>query len=267
MIRRRPLLSFFLLIFLIGWSPWPLFAAGLLHSNFLPIAPLAATLIVVPIAYGRAGLLELGSRLVRWRVPWYCYVAAVGVPLAVIVGSALLIGGGWSFGAIAWADVAILFALRFVNPMDGPLGEEPGYRGFALPGLQQTWSPLRSAALLGAVVALWHLPLVFHTAGNPIGWLGVPTTFVITFFYCWLFNRSGGSVLITLLAHVVQGTIVPGTFGYEGAGLNRMMWLGFAAWTVIAIAVVVLDRTAWRSAPPPVRRPDGAVLTTPVVQP
>ena len=68
---------------------------------------------------------------------------------------------------------------------------------------------------------------------------------------------------------MVQGTITAGTFGYEGADIDRMLWLGFAAWTVIAIAVVVLDRM-WRSPPvdPPVaRRPAGPVLATSVVQP
>jgi membrane protease YdiL (CAAX protease family) len=272
MMRRHPLAAFFLLTFVIGWSPWPLFAAGVLpDTNFLPIAPLIAALIVLPVSQGWAGLRDLGARMIRWRVPWYCYAAAVGLPLAVIFGNAWLnvaMGGtDWSLSTVAWADVAILFALRWVNPLDGPLGEEPGFRGTALPRLWEIWSPLRSAVVLGAVVALWHLPLVLHTQGNPIGWLGLPTTFVITIVYCWLCRRADGSVLLVMLFHVIQGTIVPATFGYEGgADLTRMMWLGLAAWTVVAAAVVVLDRGAWRTARPPVRRPDDAVLTTPVVQ-
>jgi membrane protease YdiL (CAAX protease family) len=278
MIRRYPLAAFFLLSFVIGWSPWPLFAMGVLpDTNFLPIAPLASALIVAGVTQGRAGLRDIGVRMIRWRVPWYCYAIAIVLPLAVSFGCAwanVALGGtAWSLSSFAWGDLVMMFALRWVNPLDGPLAEEPAWRGFAQPRLQAVRSPLTSAAILGVIVAAWHIPLVFSHEGNPIGWLGVPTTFVITFVYCWLFNRSRGSVLLVMLFHIVQGTVVAGTFGYEGgADLNRMMWLQLAGWTIVAAAVILLDRDAWRSAPveavtPPDRRPAAPVLATPVVQP
>jgi membrane protease YdiL (CAAX protease family) len=276
MIRRHPVIAFFVLAYAIGWSPWPLYAAGLLpDTNFLPIAPLAAALIVAAVTQGWAGLRELGARMIRWRVPWYCYVAAVVLPLLVIFGTAWVytgLGGpSWSLSAIAWADVAILFALRWVNPLDGPLGEEPGWRGFALPRMQAAWSPLLSAAVLGVLAGIWHLPLIFSGEGNDVGWIGLATTFSITFVYVWLFNRSHGSVLLVMLFHVVQGTITVGTLGYTGTDVGRMLWLGFAAWTMVALAVIVLDRDAWRVPPrdaisPPTGRPAEPVLTTSVVQ-
>ena len=268
MIRRHPLIAFFVLSFAIAWSPWPFYAAGLLpDTNFLPIGPLVAA-IIVAAATGK--LRDLGARLIRWRVPWYCYVAAVGLPLAVIFGTAWtnigLGGSDWSLSAFAWTDLAIIFAIRWINPLDGPLAEEPGWRGFAVPRLQERWSPLVSAAVLGVVVATWHLPLVFSTEGNPVGVPGLASTFVITIVYCWLFNRSRGSVLLTMLFHITQGTITVGTFGYTGADVDRMLWLGFAAWTLVALAVVVLDRKAWRS-PAPAPRSAPRVLATTVVQP
>jgi uncharacterized protein len=276
-IRRQPLVAFFVLAYVIAWSPWPFYAAGLLPgTNFLPIGPLAAALIVASVAQGRAGLRDLGARLIRWRVPWYCYAAAVGLPLAVIFGTAGvnvgLGGSAWSLSTFAWGGLAILFASKWVNPLDGPLGEEPGWRGFALPRLQAIRSPLASAVILGVLAAVWHLPLVVSGQGNPVGWVGLPTTFVITIVYCWLFNRSGGSVLLTMLFHITQGTVTVGTFGYIGADVDRMLWLGFAGWTVVALAVVLLDRGAWRSTPrdavvPPARRPTAPVLATSVVQP
>lgn len=85
----------------------------------------------------------------------------------------------------------------------GPLGEEPGFRGYALPLLQASRPPLLSAAILGALVALWHLPLVLF---GGLSLIGLPTTFAIAFLYVWLFNRTGGSVLLTLLFHSSQGT-------------------------------------------------------------
>lgn len=269
-IRRHPLVAFFVLAFVIGWSPWPLYAAGVLpDTNFLPIAPLAAALIVAPIVNGRAGLRDLGARMIRWRVPWYCYVVAVGLPLLVIFGAAgINVGLGGtpiSLSTVAWGEVALLFALRWINPLDGPLAEEPGWRGFALPRLQAIRTPLASAAILGVLVAIWHVPLVVSGEGNTVGWIGIATTFSITFVYCWLFNRARGSVLLVMLFHIVQGTITSETFGYTGADLTRMMWLIFAAWTVVAVAVVLLDRAVWRPAPtdPPASR---EALRTAVVQ-
>lgn len=276
-VRRHPLTAFFVLAYLIGWLPWPLYAAGLLPgTNFLPCAPLVAALVVAAVAHGRPGLRDLGSRLIRWRVPWYCYLAAVGLPLAVIFATAGvnvgLGGSGWTLSALPWSTLALVFAIRWINPLDGPLGEEPGWRGFALPRLQASRSPLASAMLLGVLVAGWHLPLIFSDEGNPIGWVGIPSTFVITIVYCWLLNRSRGSVLLTMLFHVTQGTITVTTLGYAGADLNRMLWLGLGAWTVVALAVVLLDRPAWRTPSPeavypPAPRRTGRVLTTAVLQP
>jgi uncharacterized protein len=276
-VRRHPLAAFFLLAYVIGWSPWPFYAAGLLPgTNFLPIGPLIAAVVVAAVAHGRAGLRDLGARLIRWRVPWYCYLAAVGLPLAVVFATAGvnvgLGGSGWAFSALPWTSLVAVFAIRWVNPLDGPLGEEPGWRGFAVPHLQATRSPLASAVLLGVLVAGWHLPLIFSGEGNPIGWVGLPSTFVITIVYSWLFNRSRGSVLLAMLFHVTQGTITAGTFGYAGADVDRMLWLGLAAWTVVAAAVVLLDRAAWRTPSrevvyPPAARPAGRVLTTAVLQP
>ncbi|WP_127502191.1 CPBP family intramembrane glutamic endopeptidase [Actinoplanes solisilvae] len=262
-VRRHPLIAFFVLAFVIGWSPWPFWAAGLTgNTNFLPIAPLIAALVVAALT---GSLRDLGSRLIRWRVPWWCYLAAVALPLIVIFATAGIYGGAsWKF---VWADIAILFALRWINPLDGPLGEEPGWRGFALPRLDAIWSPLMSAAVLGTFAAIWHLPLVFSTEGNTVGWIGLVSTFVITFVYCWLFRRANGSVLLVLLFHIVQGTITPETLGYEGQDVDRMLMLGFVAWVVVALATIVFDRDAWRATPRAVEPVEPRrVLTTPVVQ-
>ncbi|MGK5682759.1 CPBP family intramembrane glutamic endopeptidase [Actinoplanes sp. URMC 104] len=260
-IRRHPLVTFFVLAYVIGWSPWPF---GIPGTAMLPVAPLVAALIVAAVT---GTLRDLGSRMIRWRVPWYCYVAAVGLPLAVILGTAAIHGGA-SWSGVVWTDVALLFALRWVNPMDGPLGEEPGWRGFALPRLDALHSPLASAAVLGVLAAVWHVPLVVSGQGNEVGWIGIPTTFVITFVYCWLFRRSDGSVLLTMLLHIVQGTIVSETLGYAGDDLRAMLTLGLVAWTVIALALILLDRPAWRSRPLDAPAPAGRTeLTTPIVQP
>jgi membrane protease YdiL (CAAX protease family) len=138
------------------------------------------------------------------------------------------------------------FLIRLVNPMDGPLGEEPGFRGFAIPRLQARWSPLASVTILAVLVAIWHLPLVVV---DNIGPVGLITTFSITFFYFWLFNRTGGSVLLTLLAHMAQGAVKFGDFGLPASDLARQEWMECVVWSAIAVGLVVFDRSIWRTAP------------------
>ena len=83
LLRRHPLISFFVLTFALSWGGWPLYAAEIWPIPFLAGGPLIAALIVVPLTQGRAGLRELGSRMVRWRVGWRWYAVALGLPLAV----------------------------------------------------------------------------------------------------------------------------------------------------------------------------------------
>ena len=149
-------------------------------------------------------------------------------------------------GDLPWSSFALLFAVRLVNPMDGPMGEEPAWRGYAVPQLQARRSPLRSAVILGLVVTLWHLPIVVIESGS---YFYTANSFAIALVYVWLFNRTGGSVLLTLLMHVTQGTFTIANLGFDAEGARRMAWLGFAAWSVVAAAVVVLDREAWGAAP------------------
>jgi len=250
-IRNHRLAAFFGIALFVTWLPWPFWAFGLLPFAHLPIGPVFAALVVIGIAEGAAGYRDLGSRLIRWRVGWQWWLIAVGTPLAVLAVAA--VANVTVFGApapalagIAWGAVALNFAIRWIDPLDGPVGEEPGFRGYALPLLQVARSPLGAAGVLGAFAALWHVPLV--TSGQ-LPLYGIPVTFAITFVYVWLFNRTGGSLLMTLLFHVTQGAITFGMIGFAGADSDRMGALAGAVWIVLAIVLVVVDRQAWRAAP------------------
>nr|WP_246223468.1 hypothetical protein [Pseudarthrobacter psychrotolerans] len=106
-----------------------------------------------------------------------------------------------------------------------------------------------SAAILGVLVALWHLPLVLF---GGLSLIGLPTTFAITFLYVWLFNRTGGSVLLTFLFHNSQGTFTTGSFGFTGAGADLAEMIYFVVVVLAVLATMTLDRRAWRRAPRPV---------------
>jgi membrane protease YdiL (CAAX protease family) len=153
---------------------------------------------------------------------------------------------------VAWSGVALAFALRLVNPLDGPLGEEPGWRGFAVPRMQARWSPLATALVLGVFAAGWHLPLVLMGDLRPVE---LVTTFTITIVYVWLFNRTDGSVLLTLLFHGAQGALTTADLGMTGAVLERQEFVECVTWSLVAAGVLVLDRAAWRRRGAPVARP------------
>ncbi len=250
-LQRHRLLAFFVLAFAISWCSWPAYAAGLMPAfEFLPIGPLAAALIVIGLAEGRAGFRAWGRRLTQWRVGWVWYAVALLLPalMALLTGFANMALGAAApgLGEVTWSGLLAAFAVRLVNPLDGPLGEEPGFRGYALPLLQANWAPLQSAALLGVLVSLWHLPLVLF---GQLSLIGLPTTFAITFLCVWLFNRTGGSVLLTYLFHNAQGTFTVGSFGFSGAEADRAELIYFAVVVLAVLTTVFLDRSAWRAAP------------------
>lgn len=180
----------------------------------------------------------------------FALVAMLGLPLVVRFATAMVNTGAGAdapdWTGLAWTSFAMAFLVRLVNPMDGPLGEEPGWRGFALPRMQATHAPLVSAVVLGVLVAGWHLPLVFI---DDIGAVGLLTTFSITIVYVWLFNHTRGSVLLVLLFHNAQGAITMTDLGYVGADLARQQWLECVAWSAVAIGLFIADRAAWRTAP------------------
>ncbi len=249
--RQHRLLAFWALTFAVSWWAWPFHVLGLSPTPFFACGPLVAALVVIGVTEGRAGYRTLGARMVRWRVGWVWWAVALGAPLAVLAVAAAANVVVWGAPApvlaqVSWGGIALAFAVRFVNPLDGPLGEEPGFRGYAVPQLQVDRSPLAGAAVLGVLAALWHLPIVVVGALPPFG---LVVTFAITFVYVWLFDRTGGSVLMTLVFHVAQGSVGYAALGFTGADAARMDWLTGALWCTVAVALVALDRPTWRTAP------------------
>ena len=249
-VRRHPLITFFVLTYVIGWGCIPFW-------TFMAGSPFIAALIVIPLTQGWAGLRELGSRMIRWRVRWYWYVAAIGLPLAVILLTAgLNVALGASAPSLAFGSVGailLFFAVRLINPGDGALGEEPGWRGFALPGLQSTLSPLVSTLILGVLVTGWHVPILFLEEGGLqpsiiVGYL--LGSFAVTFWYTWLFNCTGGSVLMTIVSHAAQGTITIGGLWPAGADFAQANLLNGVVLIVVAIGLLVFDWQFWRGPAP-----------------
>src|SRR5215211_4064063 len=262
LVKRHPIITFFVLAYAISWVGWPLYAAGVWPIPFLATGPLIAALIVIPLTQGRSGLRELGSRMIRWRVRWYWYAAALGIPLTVLlvtVGLNVALGAGApSLGATSLSTILVVFAVRLIDPLDGPLGEEPGWRGFALPGLQGGRSRLVATWILAVLVAGWHLPLFFIEEGGlqpSVVLGGLLGPFAFTFVATWLFNHTGGSVLMTLVMHAAEGTIHPNELWAVGASAATAQAIYPVVWFVVAIGLVILDWRFWRGPAPATVQP------------
>src|SRR6266540_390960 len=260
-IKRHPLAAFFVLTYTISWLPWVL---GSLVPASRPFVlypfesggPLLAALVVIPITQGRAGLRALGASMLKWRVGWRWYALALGLPLVVALGAVVL-------NALLGAPVPVLaqlgpfympflaFAVRLINPSDGPLGEEPGWRGFAQPGLQAGRSPLAATLILALLVTGWHLPLALASGIDKLPPIDLLATIAVTFWYAWLFNRTGGSALMTLVAHAAEGVFFQVALaGFAGANVTRLVGLYCALWCVVAVGLLIVDRSTWRSRMP-----------------
>jgi membrane protease YdiL (CAAX protease family) len=148
-----------------------------------------------------------------------------------------------------FSTLIVVFAVRLINPLDGPMGEEPGWRGFALPTLQAQRLPLLATLILAVLVTLGHLPLwvVPQFGAGPCDILG---TLRVTCWYTWLFNNTGGSVLMTILAHATEGTIQTEAFWEAGSAAARMSLLYGVVWLAVAIGLVIFDRRLWRGPAP-----------------
>jgi uncharacterized protein len=257
--RRHPIIAFFVLTFALSWWTIPLYIMGMSPSPLFP-GPLLAALIVIPVTQGISGLRELGSRMIRWRVGWRWYAVALGIPLilaAVAVACNVALGAPAPSLATLPSLTAVLmvFGIKLINPLNGPMGEEPGWRGFALPGLQGSGrSPLVATLILAPLVALWHVPLVFAHQLSPVGLLGA---FTFTFVATWVFNHTGGSVFMAIVLHAAEGTfgLLAGA-AFVGAAAAQLEWVYPVVWLVLAIGLIIFDWKFWR-------RPATTRATTP----
>ena len=139
--------------------------------------------------------------------------------------------------ATAWRELPDRFLSIFLFI---GLGEEPGWRGFALPRLQKQRTPLIASLILAAIWALWHLPLM----GNEFPAAIIPAFLMSllggTLIQTWLFNRTKGSVFAQMLFHATVNTI--------GAGLVLplckgpafvLFWYIYATlWLVVGVAII-----------------------------
>jgi membrane protease YdiL (CAAX protease family) len=220
-LRAHLVLVFFGLTFLLSWSIWiPL---ALDHFSLLPIklnegfvmivrlfgtlGPAVSAILVSLLAGGKPAVRSLLGLIGRWRVKWTWFAAAG------LVFPALLLLAAWVYRLLPGADPlpiqpvsAAGLLVTFVVMTVSVLGEEIGWRGFALPRMQEKWTALRASLILGVLWTAWHLP--FWTILDELarfGWgywlLNWAFISACSIYITWLMNNTRNSLLMVLIFH------------------------------------------------------------------
>jgi membrane protease YdiL (CAAX protease family) len=241
-IKLHQLVAFFILTFAITWGigAFAIFLpvqfralfGGISETHplyYLAVAAPTISAIFLKLAWeGWHGLGDLFKRLVRWRfgIHWYALVL-IGLPVF-----------GWLItrftGSHPLKDIstlALLLALLFNLLITGPLGEELGWRGYALPRLLKRFSPFTASLILGIIWGIWHLPS-FYVSAMVQAQLSLPVFLLnavcLSILASWLFTNTGGSVLITVLLHYMTNFCI------------SVLGVPIPAFTALMLAAVIL---------------------------
>lgn len=258
-VAQHPLGAFVGLAYLISWAWWipfviagDTFRQGIGWPTQMPglAGPLVAAVIVTWLADGAEGLGALWRSITAWRAGWWWLAVpailgagAVGLLVSaddlVVADLTTYTGIGESLGALA--TIAVVFVCN-------GLGEETGWRGFAVPRLLRTRSLTATSLIVAAMWAPWHLPMFFalesfkaFSAVETVGWvLGITAgSFLLT----WLFRGSGGSVLLVAVWHTAfnfTSAATPATEGVVAAITSTVVM-------VAAVAIAIADRRQRRT--------------------
>jgi membrane protease YdiL (CAAX protease family) len=247
-ISRHRLATFFILAYALSWWAWILYALGAFPNPIASFGPFLAAIVVLALTEGKAGLLGLFRRMVRWRVSPGWYVVALLLP-AVLAAAATVLNvmlGAERPSAVelsGWTGLFATLAILLLIPGFGGAWEEPGWRGYAFPRLQSRRSALVASLILGALIAAWHLPLM--VAGQ-VHYSDIVLIFAGTIVFNWVFNNARGSVLIIMVMHATNNAVSGSFFSpmFTGADSVRQSWMLALVWTVVAILVIVISGPA-----------------------
>lgn len=257
-IKTHTLLVYFVLTYIVSWSieiPIALSAQGIIKAQFpyaihyfASFGPFVGAVVVTAIADGGAGIRKLLGAILKWRVGVFYWEFAIGLPIVFFALSVLITRV--TRGELP--DLALLGLTDYLPYLGIPgalavwlfsygLGEEVGWRGFALPHLQRTRTAYASSLQLGVIWACWHLPAFFYRdtyieMGLLVGFPMLLISVIFgSVFLTWLYNSTQGSTLLAIVFHGVFNWLL--TSGAGGGGANVIMSAAVIFWAVRAIKV------------------------------
>lgn len=257
-LKQHSLAIGLLLMFLLTW-PIDLSNSGVLPFKFpfavyilLGYGFVLAALIMTALTQGRESVISLLKRFLEWRVGWQWYaVALLLLPLLDVLG--VVLNSAIFSKPIAWntvlafkifgpsANLAALFIpyLLFDAVTNG---EEIGWRGYVLPRLQAKHSALVSSLILGLVWGFWHLPKFLGSGNFSYFVFFMADTVAKAVFLTWLYNNTGGSLLLTMLSHAAWNTasmVLPVANTVSGENMSASII------TLVLLGVTVSVITVW----------------------
>jgi uncharacterized protein len=251
LIRRYPLVTFFILVFGLTWVVWVPRASGAPLGTVGQVwtwVPAIAALLAAALTGGRAAVSELGARLVRWRVGWQWYLVVILGPAAfslVVAGVYAMLGGSWADAAppaLLEGPLMMLPLFLVILTLTDGLGEELAWRGFALPRLLTRYNALAASLILGVIWALWHLPLLW-TEGGPMYqlpvWLLLMDVTAKSVLFTWVFLHTRGSVLIAMLLHGATNLFLVSPDVASTGYLTLPLLAAVAKWVLVVVVIVV----------------------------
>jgi membrane protease YdiL (CAAX protease family) len=255
--QRVPLIAYFALAFALSWAieiPLALSARGWIATPFPPwlhylasFGPMMAAVVVTLLTQGVGGLRPVFRGYALWRVRPIYVIVAVVAPCAVF--ALLVLATRAARGA--WPDLAALGRPDYLPPLGllptlllwtltFGVGEETGWRGFALPRLQASRSAFSASMILGALWAAWHLPaLLYRDTYLEMGLLVTPMLLAVAVVgstvYTWMYNGTGGSLLWLVLFHGLFDFFSVWPEGILGPGMVMTVLMVFWAVRVVKV--------------------------------
>jgi uncharacterized protein len=252
----KQLLTYFGLAYLISWTIWLPLYGHVFGLNSLPalpfqhglggLGPLIASVLTTWIFLKKAGLKNLSIKCLRVKPLIYLVVALLG-PFALTLLASIIdyliaktpidLSGLLKNTEFPQFNILTFF---IYNLIFFGFGEEVGWRGFALPRLQNKFNALTSSILLTGFWALWHLPLFFYRPGFlTMGWAGafgwIFSLLTGSILLNWLYNSSKASILICAVFH----STIDIAFTADIANKNIINYMGFliTVWGILIILV------------------------------
>ncbi len=259
----KPLLCYFTLAYLLSWMIWlPLYGPSFgihglpvlpFHHGLGGLGPLISALVTTAIFEEKKGLKRLLQQLFQFKPVPYLLIAFFSPFLlasVALIGSFFIFHTPLDFTALSRSNEFPEYnfaALLLYNVFFFGLGEEAGWRGFALPRFQQRFSAFNSALILTVFWAVWHWPAFFYRPGyasmNMAGVIGWAVSLLTgSILLTWLYNVSKGSVLICAVFHAT----IDIAFTAENAGpeTTHLMGMLITLWGILTIFTLRTKKAA-----------------------
>lgn len=256
----KKLVLYFVLAYLISWIIWlplilPKFGIDILpvlpkyHHYLGSFGPMIAAFIVKYISEGRQGIKDLLKRLAQWKVGWIWYVVVLVVPVLLVVaaGYADQLTGGQSFTMKGFSvndEFSQFGPLGYFlfNFFTFGIGEETGWRGYALPALQKKFTAFTSTLILAVGWACWHIPaFIYRPLYSQMDVAGIAGFFMSLLMgavvLTWLYNSTKGSLLIVALFHAMIELM----FISENITVKMSSYIG-AAIMIAAVLIILIAK-------------------------